>query len=189
MLAGTATEPMLEGGHGLGRWLDRARDGEYTNTVLTWLGGGSGWLAILPFLALGGLALATGLRGAPRLSKHAVVAAAVSLAAWALLALTTPRVLAESFASGDRLPLLTVALLLAAAALIVVGVERGHYLVAIALLPMLVVRLVLDRSGWALVVAVVGLGCAVAPYAWEAIRMRRSASHGRTRYSGRTAVR
>jgi hypothetical protein len=89
MVAATISEPQLVG-QDTGRWQDLLGDGDLQFTVFSAVGGGHGWLPMLPFLALVGLALVTAARsvpagGAPR--STAVGSAAVALGAWAVVAL------------------------------------------------------------------------------------------------------
>jgi hypothetical protein len=189
MVAATATQPMLKASDGLGRWFHKAGAGDFTDTVLTAPGAGHGWLAIIPFLALAVAAALLGARGIVVPSRHLLAAGVAALIGWVLVATTTPPMLAESDARGDWLPLVAVAALTAGVAALVFQVESGRYLGALGLLPLAAVPLLDDRPGWVLVLAVVSLVAAVATFAREATRMRPSASDGRSRYNGRTAVR
>jgi hypothetical protein len=84
MLAATAAEPQLVG-QDTGRWVDLLRAGDLQFTVAGAAGAGHGWLGILPFLALAGLAVALAARSLPRRGGGRGVALA-ALAAWALVA-------------------------------------------------------------------------------------------------------
>jgi hypothetical protein len=189
MVAATATSPLLHADDGLGRWFHLAGAGKFSATVITPLGLGRGWLAILPFLVLAAAAAALSARGLSAPSRHIVAAGLVALIAWVLVAVTTPPMLADSFARGDRLPLLSVALLAAAAAFVVVQVEHCRYVAALGLLPLAGARLVFEHPGWVLLLAIASLAAVGGAYAREATRMSPSASDGRARYRGRTAVR
>lgn len=187
MVAATATHPMLEAADGLGRWFELTRSGDFTATVLSALGAGRGWLAILPLFVLASVALAAAWWGPGRLSRHTATAALVSLSVWVLVAVTTPAMLAQSTARGDRLALISVAVLAAAGVAVVVQVERGRYWAALGLLPLAGARPLFEHPGWVLLLGLASLGALGGAYVREA--MRRSASDARARYRGRTATR
>jgi hypothetical protein len=188
MVVGTATKPLLELDEGLGTWFDLARAGEFTATVLTPLGAGSGWLAILPFLVLAALAALVPWRRPPALSTHVVVAAAVAFGAWIVVAVTAPPML-DPRGSASWLTTAGVVALAAAAVAVVVVTERRAYAAGLALLPLAGARLAFEHSEWVVALSVAALLVAAAAYAAEATRMRPSASEGRRRYNGRTAER
>jgi hypothetical protein len=189
MVLATATKPLLESREGLGTWFDHAGAGSFTKTILTPLGAGHGWAAILPFFGLSALAIVL-CWWSPRpasASIDVVAAAAVALASWIVVAITAPPMLtggAVSWASAAAVTLLAVAALG-----IVAAVERHQYVAVLGLLPLVGARLAFERAEWVVVLAAVALLVVGAVYVAEATRIRPSASEGRTRYKGRTAVR
>jgi hypothetical protein len=188
MVAATATQPLLRAPDGLGRWLHLVGAGDFTATVITPLGIGRGWLAILPFLLLAVASAALAARGIVVPSRHVLAAGVVALVTWLLVATSAPPMLAESAARDDWLPLVAVAVLAAAAIAVVLRVERRRYAGVLGLLPLAAARLVYDRPGLVLLLAVASLAAAAGALALDATRMSPSASGGRARYSGRTAV-
>jgi hypothetical protein len=164
MVAGTVTRPMLEPDWGFGTWLDFIQRGEFTSTLLAWGGGVNGWPAAVLFLALVAVVAAAGLssvRVAP-IPRRALLTAGGALAAWALLAGTTPGMLADSRAQGDLLPLAAVAVFAAAAVLVVVQVERGARLSLAALAPLAVGYFAPGGPALVLAMGVVALAVAYA---------------------------
>lgn len=188
MVVGTATKPLLEPDEGLGTWLGLAGAGEFTDTVLKPLGAGSGVLAILPFLVLAVLAALAPWRRPPVISTHVVLAAAVALGAWIVVAVTAPPML-DPPGSASWLTTVGVVALAAAAVAAVVVTERRAYAAGLALLPLAGARLVFEHPEWVVALSAAALLVSAAAYAVEATRMRPSASEGRTRYNGRTAER
>lgn len=94
MILATATVPMVGEGETY-RWIDALRNGTFAHTVVTLLGGGSGWAAIAPFLALmvGASALVvSGLVPETTLRRRTAFEAASALVAWLLLLLVGSRV-------------------------------------------------------------------------------------------------
>lgn len=87
MLLATATQPMVGTGE-THEWLHRLGHGEFTHTIVTLFGGGSGWPAILPFAvicaALAGVAIRTSLRWAHGTMRTSFEAGGM-LIAWLLL--------------------------------------------------------------------------------------------------------
>jgi hypothetical protein len=87
MLLATSTEPTVGAGE-THVWLHDLRVGEFTDTIVTLLGGGSGWAAIVPFAlvcaALAAVAIGRALRGTNDLLRTAFEAAG-TLVAWLLL--------------------------------------------------------------------------------------------------------
>lgn len=153
MVAATATQPMLLPPGGLGRWFHFAGHGEFSATVITPLGIGRGWLAILPFLVLvaASAVLAAGRPAAP--SRDAVAAAAVAFGGWLLLATSTPPMLGESIRGGEWVPFVAAALLAVAVAAVVVQTARGHYAAILGLVPLVAARLTVDRPSLVLLLA------------------------------------
>jgi hypothetical protein len=93
MVLATATVPMVGEGE-THRWLDGLRHGDFTHTVVTLLGGGNGWAAILPFalvaLGIGAIGVRRAFSSAP-LSAHTAFEAASALLAWALAVVASSR--------------------------------------------------------------------------------------------------
>ena len=85
MLAATISEPQLVGDD-TGRWQDLLADGDLQFTVASAAGLGHGWVAMVPFLALVGVAIALAARTLPA-AEAAWPGAAGALGAWTLLAL------------------------------------------------------------------------------------------------------
>ncbi|HEX8123588.1 MAG TPA: hypothetical protein VF549_20225 [Solirubrobacteraceae bacterium] len=89
MLAATIAEPQLVG-MDTGRWQDLLADGDLQFTVFGAVGGGHGWLPMLPFLALVAAAVALAARSVPAggaARRHEAAAGGGAVAAWALVAL------------------------------------------------------------------------------------------------------
>jgi hypothetical protein len=151
MVAATATAPMLHPGDGLGQWFHLVGHGSFSATLLTSLGIGRGWLAIFPFFVLVAACVALAVRRPVAPSGHMVVAGAVALAGWLVLATTAPPMLAGSNA---WVTVLAVGALAVAVAALIVQTERRRYAAVLALLPLLAARLIDDRPGLVLVLAV-----------------------------------
>ena len=64
MIAATITEPQIEN-YDTSQWFDLLADGELQYTVAGAAGAGRGWLGMVPFLALVGLAIASAVRTMP----------------------------------------------------------------------------------------------------------------------------
>lgn len=102
MIASTATVPMVGEGE-THRWLDGLRNGEFTHTVVTLLGGGSRWPAVLPFAVVTLALAALGVRTAYRLSTsraRAAFEAGCALVAWLLLLIASSRLFDAQRATG-----------------------------------------------------------------------------------------
>jgi hypothetical protein len=148
MALGTATKPLLQPGEGLGTWLHLARTGAFTDTVLTPIGLGSGWVAIVPFFVLTAAVVALASSALPRPSVRAAGTALVALSAWLLLALTTSRLLGEGIGTTSWTEAGAAVAVAAASVAIVAVTEAGPYLAALGLLPLVLARLTADRPGW-----------------------------------------
>jgi 4-amino-4-deoxy-L-arabinose transferase-like glycosyltransferase len=110
----TATEPML-GSFDTGRWWELASSGEFTDSVVTLLGGPRGLWAVLPFFAGVAAAAVVAAVAAPRsrATRRALLPAAGVVAAWAIVASAAP-------------PLLERGRTLAALAIVLAGVAGAY---------------------------------------------------------------
>jgi hypothetical protein len=90
MALATLTDPLL--GNGYTRaWLDFARDGNFTHTLLTFAGAGHGWLAVLPALACLAVMVGIIVREIPwRSGRDSWLAAGLALLVWGLAATYVP---------------------------------------------------------------------------------------------------
>ena len=164
----TSTEPLLEALE-TRRWFERLRDGDFTETLLTSAGAGSGWLAIAPFFAAVALAATCGLAATPlRFARRDLEVAAVALLAWAALALAGRALLDFDEPAGASAQLALVLLAVAAVTAVLRVHEDGPAAASVAapLLAMLVPPLAADA-------AVVALA-ASATLAGAALRFRRA---------------
>ena len=101
MVAATMTDPQLPEDADPGDWVDLLGDADLAFTLAGALGTGNGWLGILPFLVLIGLAVA--LTPLPRPRSIAPVAALLVLGAWTVVALvagTAPLLTLAGAAAG-----------------------------------------------------------------------------------------
>jgi hypothetical protein len=103
MVLATATVPMVGEGE-THRWLDGLRNGDFTHTVVTLLGGG-GWAAILPFalvaLGIGAFGVRRALSSAA-LTGHTAFEAASAFVAWCLVLVASSRIFeADRRATGS----------------------------------------------------------------------------------------
>ena len=93
MILATSTVPMVGEGE-THRWLDGLRNGDFTHTLVTLLGGGNGWPAILPFAVATVVLTAVGVERALRLSTptlYTALGACCALVAWLLVLLASSR--------------------------------------------------------------------------------------------------
>ncbi len=96
----TLTYPLVGTGNTF-QWWDRLTENEFQHTIVAVLGGGNGWPALLPVLALLGAAAAFGARSAGILAVRADLRLAVgALAAWLLLALVVSPAFGEAQING-----------------------------------------------------------------------------------------
>ena len=156
MVAATLAEPLTKPGEGVGLWLERWRDARFTNTVVTELGGGTGWLAIAPVLIV--LAAAVGLAAwsLPRapLARRDLVLALLALGAWAVLARAAPTLLELDRAVGQVTGLAAVVGLLCVLGLAWLAAARAGPVAAagVVLLAILAAPGVSSHSKWALLI-------------------------------------
>lgn len=179
MLLATITEPLLPNNEGPGivrfgdvahpsRWLDRLRDGRFTDTVFAHAGLGHGWLSIAPVLAVVGAAIALAAAAVGRLEvrRRDAECASVALAGWLVALLAAPELLHhDRFEGGIAGVWGTVALLLAVVGACV-QTSRSGFVRALPAAPLVALPFLRDRPGWALGVALVALALlAAAPAA------------------------
>jgi hypothetical protein len=162
MVAATATVPLLPNNVRIvqlgdrvntGLWFHRFASGEFTRTVLSSAGAGTGWIAIAPFL----LAIAAGLVLAVRatwpvpLERRDAETAAVAVVGWILMAIDGPLLLHHDRDFGGVLGVVAVGLLAAAVALAAWRVYQSGLLVAVAALPLFAfsVHAFADHPAWA----------------------------------------
>jgi hypothetical protein len=154
MVAATLAEPLTMPGEGAGLWIDRWRDGRFTNTVVTELGGGTGWLAIAPVLVVLAAAAALAAWSTPRkrLARRDVVLALLALGAWAVLAHAAPTLLELDRAVGQVTGLAAAVGLLGVVVLAWVAAARAGLAAAagVVLLAILAAPGVASHSKWAL---------------------------------------
>lgn len=169
MVGATLAEPLAMPGEGAGLWLDRWRDGRFTHTVVTELGGGAGWLAIAPVVIVLAGAAVLAARSLPRttLDRRDLVLALLALGAWAVLAHAAPTLLALDRAVGQVTGLAAVLVLLGVAVLAwVVAARAGPAAAAgIVLLVILAAPGVDSHSKWALLTVATSGAIVIAMFA------------------------
>jgi hypothetical protein len=102
MIVATLTYPLIGTGNTF-QWWDRVESNEFQHTLVSVLGGGNGWPAILPVLALLALAAALGARATGPLPVRRDLRTALgALAAWLLLALVVSPAFGEAQINGPR---------------------------------------------------------------------------------------
>ena len=103
MVGATLAEPIAEPGRGVGLWLERWRASDFTQTVVTEAGGGSGFAAVAPVLAaiLGALVLAAWTMPRPQLRRRDGALALVALFLWVVVAAAGPELLELDRAVGQ----------------------------------------------------------------------------------------
>jgi hypothetical protein len=94
MLAATITLPLI-GNYGTGTWADRLWGADLEHTLLTALGVELNWLAILPFLAAVGGAIALAVAATPRSRVESVRPALIALSGWVVVAVLGPVVVGD----------------------------------------------------------------------------------------------
>jgi hypothetical protein len=160
MVGATLAEPLAMPGEGVGLWLDRWRAGDFTHTVVSEVGGGSGWLAVAPVLVLLALAVGLAVCSLPRrpLLRSDLVLALVALAVWAIVARAAPDLLALDRAVGQSTGLAAVLVLVAVGAVAWLAAARwGIWSAAgVAVLGVLVLPGMSSHSKWALLVVLAG---------------------------------
>ncbi|HWG55335.1 MAG TPA: hypothetical protein VNT58_02305 [Gaiellaceae bacterium] len=158
MALATAAEPLL-GDDFTHAWLYRARDGDFTHTVVTLLGGGHGWLAIAPFVVLLALACGAAALTLRRPARAEVAPAGAAVVAWAVVVAAAPELLRIDRAVAQVTGATGVVLLVVALALVLVRVMRGATTAAIAFVPLapLLFPEFASHSRWSLALVLVAL--------------------------------
>jgi hypothetical protein len=176
MVAATATQPLLPNNYitassrgeiaDTSHWFDRVADGDFTRSVLSSAGAGSGWIAIAPFLLaiLGALVLTAVATERPNLRRRDAETAAVVLVGWLLASLTAPVLLRHDRATGSSVGALAVVALVAALVVTAIRVHRSGALAALPAVPLLAfgVHRFGYHGGWAVAVALLVLGVSLA---------------------------
>ena len=158
MVGATLAEPIAEPGRGAGLWLERWRASDFTETVVTEAGGGSGFAAVAPVLAaiLGALVLAAWTMPRPQLRRRDGALALVALFLWMVVATAGPELLELDRAVGQWTGLAAVVGLLCVAIAAWLALRRfgPRAAAGAALLGVLAVPNVASHSKWALLVVV-----------------------------------
>jgi hypothetical protein len=174
MVGATLAEPLAEPGRGVGLWLERWRESDFTETVVSELGGGNGVLAVLPVLAAIGLALALAAWTLPPLELRrrdpGLALGAVFL--WLVVVTAGPELLELDRAVGQSTGLIAVVGLLgvACAAWLVLRRFGPRAAGGAVLLGILAVPGVASHSKWALLVVVGSAAILVATNLWPEAR-------------------
>ena len=109
-------EPLLPSDD-TGLWTHHLATGDLSHTVLTWLGAGHGWIALLPCLVAAALAAAA--TPLPRLGRSDALGALVALACWLALAILAPIAVVPGHpVTLGAAPLLAIAAVLSAGAVL-----------------------------------------------------------------------
>jgi hypothetical protein len=163
MAAATVTQPMIDAG-GAAEWAHSLRSGAFADSVVT-LAGAPRPLAALPFLAALVVVACVVLRRSPlrRPSRSEALAAAVVAAAWLMLVFSAPETLERAWLTGDRWPVVSVALLLAAAAAVAVRAHARPTQALAGLVPLAVAASLPYGSPWVLAAAALALALAALP--------------------------
>jgi len=158
MVGATLAEPLAEPGRGAGLWLERWRESDFTETVVTRAGGGNGWAAVVPVLLTIAVAAVLAAATLPRIGfqERDAVLALVAVFLWIVLAASGPKLLELDRAVGQSTGLAAVVgLLLAAVASWLALLRYGIRAAAgAAVLGFLAVPGVASHSKWALLVVV-----------------------------------
>ena len=170
MLLATITEPLLPNneGHGIvrfgdvahpSRWLDRLRDGTFTDTVFAHAGIGHGWLSIAPVLVVvaGAVALAAASVGRLDVTRRDAECAAVAAAGWLVALLAAPELLRHDRFEGGVAGVWAVVALLVSVVFACVETRRSGLLRALPAAPLVALPFLRDRPEWALAVALLAL--------------------------------
>ncbi|MDX6488650.1 MAG: hypothetical protein QOK13_1265 [Gaiellaceae bacterium] len=170
MLLATVTEPLLPNNEGPGirrfgdvahpsHWLDRLRDGSFTDTVFAHAGLGHGWLSIGPVLVvvLAAVALAAASLGRLEVARRDAECAAVAFAGWLVALLAAPELLHHDRFEGGVAGVWTVVALLFALVLACVATSRGGPARALPAVLLVALPFLRDRPVWALGVALLAL--------------------------------
>jgi hypothetical protein len=177
MLLATITEPLLPNneGHGIlrfgdvshpSRWLDRLRDGTFTDTVFAHAGLGHGWLSIAPVLVvvLAAIALAAASVGRLDVSRRDAECAAVAIAGWLVALLAAPELLHHDRFEGGAAGVWAVVALLLAVVLACVATRRGGLARGLLAVPLAALPFLRERPVWALGVALLALALLAADW-------------------------
>jgi len=158
MVGATLAEPIAEPGRGAGLWLERWRESDFTETVVTRAGGGNGWAAVVPVLLAIAVAAVLAASTLPWIGfqERDAVLALVAVFLWIALAASGPKLLELDRAVGQSTGLAAVVgLLLAAVASWLALLRYGIRAAAgAAVLGFLAVPGVASHSKWALLVVV-----------------------------------
>jgi hypothetical protein len=170
MLLATITEPLLpnnEGGRIVrfgdvahpSRWLDRLRDGTFTDTVFAHAGLGHGWLSIAPVLVvvLAAVALAAASVGRLDVTRRDAECAGVAVAGWLVALLAAPELLRHDRFEGGIAGAWAVVALLVAVVFACVETRRGGLVRGLAAAPLVALPFLRDGPDWALAAAVLAL--------------------------------
>jgi len=170
MLLATITEPLLPNneGHEIvrfgdvahpSRWLDRLRDGTFTDTVFAHAGIGHGWLSIAPVLVVvaGAVALAAASVGRLDVTRRDAECAAVAAAGWLVALLAAPELLRHDRFEGGVAGVWAVVALLVSVVFACVETSRSGLRRALPSAPLVALPFLRDRPGWALAVALFAL--------------------------------
>jgi hypothetical protein len=135
MILATMAEPLLPTDHTT-LWLHRLVRGDFTHTVVTALGGGHGWGAILPVLALVLAAIVGAIRliGPLTVRRIDIERATAAILAWLVVLGSTPELLRADRAYGGSMGVVAaIAVLLALAAATALVWRLGAKAIASAL--------------------------------------------------------
>ena len=174
MVGATLAEPLAEPGRGVGLWLDRWRASDFTETVVTELGGGHGVPAVLPSLAAIALAIALAAWTLPptelRSSDAGLALGAMLL--WVVMASAAPELLELDRAVGQSTGLAAVVGLLGVAGAAWLALRRFGPRAAggAVVLGFLAIPGVGSHSKWALLVVVASGAILLATPLWAEAR-------------------
>jgi hypothetical protein len=187
MVLATITEPLLPNNEGPGivrfgdvahpsRWLDRLRDGTFTDTVFAHGGLGHGWLSIAPVLLVLGAAVALAAAAVGRLevARRDAECAGVAVAGWLVALLAAPELLHHDRFEGGIAGVWAAVALLVAVVVACAETSRGGLVRALPAAPLVALPFLRDRPSWALPVALLALALLVAD---RVARSRRVVAH------------
>jgi hypothetical protein len=95
MIAGAFTYPLI-GGQGIGKWAEQLRTGNFEQTILTGIGAGNGWLAIVPVAAAIGIAITLAVSVTPHGRLGELRTVFWALVGWAVVAVVGPSIAGDS---------------------------------------------------------------------------------------------
>jgi hypothetical protein len=131
MLAATLTRPLIGDASSAGEWAHLIGDGTFSNTVLSAMGLGNGWLTVAPVAALVALGLGLALPRAWPVARGDAGVAALAVCTWAAVAGCAPAIWGRPAAitgDGGSLALIAVAAagtLVACAAMVLRSAPTG----------------------------------------------------------------